>query len=258
MRRFLMGLAVLAGLGGVACAQQAADVAAAVAAPGRATDNVALDPYRKPVEVLTFLGIRPGMASADIFPGFGYYAEIMGRAVGPGGSAVGYEPQQFYDHDARKQKALKAITARQPNTTFRAYPFQRWNAPAASLDFAMLHMFYHELYWESREYNVPRTDPAAFLASLYKAMRPGGIVGVVDHVGPPGDTRAVVNRLHRIDPATVKADFARAGFVFDGESPVLRSAGDDHTRLIFDPAVRLRTDRFVFRFRKPAGSGGNG
>ncbi len=244
--------AAVASLIGIAYAQQAPSVADAIAAPGRPADMVALDRYRKPVNVLNFLGLKPGMTAADIFPGFGYYTEIMGRVVGPQGRAIGYEPKQFYDNAGDKQKALRQISARQPNVSFKTYSFERWNAPADSLDFTMVHMLYHELYWQSTKYNVPRTDPAVFVRNLYSATKPGGIVGVVDHVGPAGDTRAVVDRLHRIDPATVKADFAKAGFVLEAESAALKMPSDDHSKLVYDPIVRLRTDRFVFRFRKPA------
>ena len=61
----------------------------------------------------------------------------------------------------------------------------------------------------------------------------------------------MVDKLHRIDPAVIRADFERAGFVFDGESDLLRNAGDDHGKLVFDPSVRGKTDRVVYRFRKP-------
>lgn len=60
--------------------------------------------------------------------------------------------------------------------------------------------------------------------------------------------------LHRIDPAVVRRDFAAAGFTEDGASDVLRNAGDDYAASVFDPAVVGRTDRFVLRFRKPAGT----
>ena len=121
----------------------------------------------------------------------------------------------------------------------------------STYDFAMIHLNYHDFYWESEKYQVPRTDPNQVLAALYAAMKPGGIVAVVDHVGPAGDTRAIVDKLHRIDPETVKADFQRAGFVLDGQSDMLRMADDDHTKNVFDPAIRGKTDRFVCRFKKP-------
>lgn len=83
-------------------------------------------------------------------------------------------------------------------------------------------------------------------------MKPGGIVGVVDHVAPPGgDTREIVGKVHRIDPAVIRADFERAGFVFEAESNLLRNPADDHSKSVFDPAVRGKTDRAVLRFRKP-------
>lgn len=90
------------------------------------------------------------------------------------------------------------------------------------------------------------------MAALYAGMRPGGVVGVIDHVGMGEDTRDLVERLHRIDPATVRADFERAGFVLEAEGDFLRNPADDHLKNVFDPAIRGETDRFVMKFRKPA------
>ena len=66
-----------------------------------------------------------------------------------------------------------------------------------------------------------------------------------------GDTAAVVDRLHRIDPAVVRSDFERAGFAFEADNPMLAHPGDDRTKQVFDPDIRGRTDQFVFRFRRP-------
>ena len=87
--------------------------------------------------------------------------------------------------------------------------------------------------------------------ALYKGMKPGGIVGVIDHVGEGSDTRELVDNLHRIDPTVVKADFERAGFVLVGESDILANPEDDHTKLVFDPSIRGKTDRFLMKFVKP-------
>ena len=108
---------------------------------------------------------------------------------------------------------------------------------------------YHDTYWD--EPGVPPVDPQRLLAALLRALKPGAVVGVIDYVGEPGDTRAIVNRLHRIDPATVRSDFERAGFVLEAESDLLRVPSDDHNRPAIDPAMRGRTDLFVYRFRKP-------
>jgi predicted methyltransferase len=83
-------------------------------------------------------------------------------------------------------------------------------------------------------------------------MRPGAVVGIIDHVGLPGDTRETVDKLHRIDPAVVKADFDRAGFVLEAESDLLANPDDDHSASVFDPSIRGQSDRFLMRLRKPA------
>lgn len=228
-----------------------ADLSAAVAGPGRPADQIALDAGRKPAEVLAFLGLKPGDVAADIMAGSGYYTEIMARAVGPKGRVIAVEPEQFYIGQPKAVAAWDALKGRARNVELTVGPFGTIAAAPASLDFTLMHLVYHDLYWESAQYKVPRVDPAAFLKSLYAATRPGGIVGVVDHVGAAGDTRAVVDALHRIDPAVIKADFKAAGFILEAESPLLRVVGDDIAKLVFDPAVRGKTDRVVYRFRKP-------
>jgi predicted methyltransferase len=95
-------------------------------------------------------------------------------------------------------------------------------------------------------------EPDAFLKAVYAAMKPGGVIGVIDHVASPSyDTRATVEKFHRIDPEVVKADFKRAGFQFVGSSDILRNPADDHNVMVFDPKIRGKTDRFVFKFKKP-------
>lgn len=236
-------------LAAVAQAGVPAHLAAAVAAPGRPGTATRLDSGRKPAEVLAFLGLRPGMSAADIMTGSGYWAEIMANAVGPRGKVTAFEPQQFYT-DPEEQKVWKALTDRRRDIDFVRYPFEAFTGGGRTFDLVMISMNYHDLYWESAEYKIPRTDPRAFLKNLYAAVKPGGVVGVIDHVGPSGDTRAVVGKLHRIDPATVEADFVAEGFRLEAKSALLANPADDHSKVMFDPAVRGKTDRFLYRFRK--------
>lgn len=223
-----------------------ADYAAAVGFKDRPADAVAMDASRHPAEILDFMHLKPGMTAYDMITGSGYYAEIMARAVGPKGRVVAFEPASFY---TRTKTGLDALTAREPNVKIETDIAA--SLPANTYDFAMIHLNYHDLYWESEKSGVPRVDPDKVLAALFASMKKGGIVAVIDHVGPAGDTRAVVDKFHRIDPETVKADFKRAGFVLDGESPLLRNTADDHTKNVFDPTVKGKTDRFAFRFEKP-------
>ena len=224
-------------------------IAQAVAAPSRSADNVARDASRKPAELLSFLGLKPGMQVADMFGANHYWAEIFVNAVGPKGAVTVWEPTQFYDAEA--QAGFAKFLVGRPNVRIISSPFAAPNLPANSFDFMLINLDYHDTYWESAKYGIARMEPDAWLKPVFAAMKPGGTVGVVDHAGPAGDTRAIVEKLHRIDPAVVRADFERAGFVLDGESQLLRNPADDHRLLVFDPAVKGKTDRFIYRFRKP-------
>lgn len=252
MKRALISALTIATIGlamPVAAKPVTPNFEAAVASTNRTEEAVKLDESRKPAALLKFLGLKKGMQAADIMTGSGYWAEIMGNALGSG-HVTAYEPDEFYTQPEEQEK-WKALIARQPGVKFARYPFKDWNAAANSFDFTIINLSYHDLYWESAKFNIPRTDPAAFVKALYKATKPGGIVGIIDHVGLPGDTRAVVEKVHRIDPATVKADFKAAGFVLEAESNLLSNPADDHSKLVFDSSIRGKTDRFVLRFRKP-------
>lgn len=224
--------------------------AAAVAAPDRPAEASELDESRKPAEVLAFLGLEPGMIAADLLTGTGYWAEIMAHVVGPEGQVIAYQPEQFYT-DEDSKAAWSALEARVPAVSEARYPFDQFAPPAASLDFAIINLSYHDIYWTSERYKIPTTDPTAYVAALYAGMKPGGVVGVIDHVGEGSNTRMLVDQLHRIDPAVVRADFERAGFVLAGTSDILANPGDDHSKLVFDPSIRGQTDRFLFKFVKP-------
>lgn len=226
------------------------DFAAAVADPGRDEADVALDESRSPAKVLAFMGLETGDAVLDIFAGGGYYSEILGHAVGPDGTVVAVNPPQFVSSEQSKAK-WASVTARQTNVTMVPSQLPDYMPAANSIDFAMLHLIYHDFYWQSEKFKFDQMDPAAVLANLYAGMKPGGIVAVIDHVGSPGDTRTVVDKTHRIDPATARADFLRAGFLLDGESGMFANPDDDLEKNVFDPAVRGKTSRFVMRFRKP-------
>ncbi|MDQ4088598.1 MAG: methyltransferase domain-containing protein, partial [Pseudomonadota bacterium] len=188
----------------------------------------------------------------DYLTGSGYYAEIMAGAVGPEGVVVGWNTPSFMSSE-RVRNATAGIRERHRNASFYATPVTALSFPPESFDFVMMHLVYHDAYWESTRFNLPRIDPNTVTRAIFAATRPGGIVAVIDHVAAPGrETRAEVEATHRIDPAVIRADFERAGFVFDGETDLLRNPQDDRSVNVFEPSIRGRTDRVVYRFRKPA------
>jgi predicted methyltransferase len=228
-----------------------ADVAASVAATtARSEANVKLDESRKPAQLLAFLGLEKGMRVADLFGANQYWAEIMAPAVGPEGTVVVWQPTQFLSD--KRRATFAEFTARQPNVILTNSPFESPVLSQGAYDFALMNLDYHDVYWESAENKIVRMDPDAWLRTLYGAMKAGAVVGIVDHVANAGgDTRAVVDKLHRIDPAVVKADFERAGFVLEATSDMLANPADDHSLLVFDEKIRGKTDRFVYKYRKP-------
>ena len=246
---FLAGLLALAAP--AAAWAEPADVAASVAATAARTEaNVKLDEGRKPAEVLTYLGLEKGMRVLDMFGANQYWAEIIAPAVGPDGFVVVWQPNQFLND--KRRATFAEFAARQKNVLLINSPFEQPSIGTNAYDFILMNLDYHDVYWESAERKISRMEPDAWLKRLYAAARPGAVVGIIDHVAAPGgDTRAVVEKLHRIDPAVVKADFQRAGFVLEAESDLLKNPADDHSLNVFDEKIRGKTDRFLFKFRKP-------
>jgi len=231
--------------------QQPANVAAVVAATAdRTPDNVKLDESRKPAELLSFFGLRQGMQVLDMFGANKYWSEIIAPAIGPAGHVTVWQPTQFLTD--KNRPPFEAFAAKHANVSLISSPFEAPDLPKGKFDFALINLDYHDVYWENADRKVVRQDPGAWLKRLYAAMKPGAVVGVVDHVANPNqDTRATVDKLHRIDPKVVEADFKRAGFVLAGTSDMLRNPADDHSLLVFDPKIRGKTDRAVFKFKKP-------
>jgi predicted methyltransferase len=232
-------------------AAAAAVIEAAIASPDRPEADRAQDDRRKPRDLLEFAGVAPGMRVFDAFSAGGYYTELLSRVVGERGEVVAYN-NAAYARFAAKGIATRYTGDRLPNVRQLTVEVEELELAPRSLDAVFFVMSYHDLYWRPLDRSWLPTDPALMLRKLHAALKVGGVVVVQDHVAAPGgDTAAVVDRLHRIDPAVVRSDFERAGFAFEAASPMLAHPDDDHTRQVFDPDIRGRTDQFVFRFRRP-------
>jgi predicted methyltransferase len=249
---FSMTAAVALALGAMPAWAEPANVAAAIAnTSARSEANLKLDEGRKPAEILSFFELERGMHVIDMFGANRYWAEIISPAIGGEGQLIVWQPTQFMNE--KRKAEFDAFAAKAGNTALISTPFEAPMLGTNAYDFMIMNLDYHDVYWQNPERKIVRMDPDAWLKRLYAAMRPGAVVGVVDHVANPGgDTREVVEKLHRIDPAVVRADFERAGFVLEAESPLLRNPADDHTLTVFDDKIRGKTDRAVFKFRKPA------
>ena len=103
---------------------------------------------------------------------------------------------------------------------------------------------HQDLYFEHGA-DFPKIDAAQFLEQVHQALKPGGRLLVVDHAAIGGTGHSAAGTLHRIDEEFAIRDIESHGFRLVGRFKGLRNAADDHGKLVFDPAVRGHTDRFV-------------
>jgi predicted methyltransferase len=228
-------------------AAQATAIAAALAAPDRPRADTDRDALRHPAALVAFAGIRPGDRVGDIMPGTGYFTRIFSNVVGPKGHVYAIIPTELAHVAPKIPAAMKALAADPAfaNVTPITVPSASIAAPE-KLDVAWTSNNYHDLYGF-----FGADKAAAFDTAVFNALKPGGIFIVIDHVANAGASATAPKTLHRIDPATVKAQVEAAGFKFVSESPALQNASDTHALKVFDPAIKGRTDQFAFKFRKP-------
>ena len=233
-----------AALASVAAAGAVSDpIAAAVASPDRPAKDRARDADRRPADILRFFGVAPGQHVADMMTGRGYYAELLSRSVGSNGVVYAqnnaFVVERFADEPLRERLTKPALSnVRRIDAELEAPGLPE------NLDLIMMVLFYHDTYWQ--KVNRERMNRA-----IFKALKPGGVFGVVDHHATAGSGARDVKTLHRVDAALVLKEIEGVGFLLDAQSDVLRHLEDKRTKNVFDPEVRGRTDRFVYRFKKP-------
>jgi predicted methyltransferase len=229
-------------------------VASAINSPNRPAGDKQLDASRHPAEILAFFGIKPGMKVADIWAGGGYTTELLARTVGPTGkvySQNGPFPPAFKKGEAAWKARLNEPGMGNVVEVQRSFdhPDDILPVPPESLDAVIVNMNYHDMV--GRGYDTARIN-----AAVFKALKPGGIYGVIDNSAAPGSGARDANTLHRIDEAFETNQIKQAGFKLVATSDVLRNPKDDRTWFVMKH--RGQQDRFVLKFVKPQGAGGVG
>lgn len=218
-------------------------VLAAAQTPSPATSAPAPDPAWRVPEILKFMKIKPGDKVADIVGG--RLTASLARAVGQHGKVYAVETAEVVKVHPEVLTMMRGLSAQAPNVIVSADPVV--TPLAKGLDIVFIRQNYHDLY----DQFMGPADVPAFNRAVYAALKPGGVFVILDHAAVAGSGTAATETLHRIDPARVKADMRAAGFKFDGQSAILANPADDHSKNVFDPAIRGHTDQFLFRFRKP-------
>ena len=215
---------------------------AAIADSLRPAEEVARDALRHPDRILAFAQVGPGQRIADIRPGAGYFTRLFARTVGQTGKVYAFIPNRTAP---RENPLGDVLAAAYPNVVRVNGDLDSMSFPEP-LDTVFMSQEYHD-------FHIPafNTDVARMNQAVFAALKPGGTFIVIDHAGRAGTTNTEVLSLHRIEGAFLRREVEAAGFVFDGESTAVANAADDRTINVFDPAIRGRTDQFVYRFRKP-------
>ena len=224
----------------VMAASTPAYVRAAVESADRPADAKARDANRKPAELLTLAGVKPGDRVVE-FASFGqYFTQLLSDVVGPQGRVYMFDLPYTA---ARAAANSGAFVDKHANTQYTLVNYNGIELPQ-NVDAVLNVLYYHDLPLNS-------IDTAALNAKIFKALKPGGTFFIVDHNAAAGSGIRDIKTLHRIDPAVIKAEVTKAGFELVEESKLLAYASDDHTQLVFAPGLRGMTDQSVFKFRKP-------
>jgi predicted methyltransferase len=217
----------------------------AVADTSRPDGERKLDADRKPAEVLAFSGVKPGETIAEYLPGGGYYTRLLSDIVGPNGKVYALETTTWGNPNIYATKKVLSEPGR-GNVSLDLSPLGTFHLPE-KVDLFWTSLNYHDLH-------IPKyanVDMAAFNKLVFDSLKPGGVYFIVDHAAAAGTGATLSPTLHRIEEAAVVKEVTAAGFQLASKSDVLRNPADDHSKVVFDPSIRMKTDQFILMFRKP-------
>lgn len=220
-----------------------------VAHAGRSADDLKRDPVDHPAQVLRLGAIKPGMQVADFLAADGYYSELLSYIVGPKGHVLLLNNAGFdkFSNNAWKERIEQHHLA---NVEHRTIDPAHMDLPDNSLDAVLMIKVYHDLYWVDPANGWPKIDAGSVLDQLHKALKPGGIVLLVDHSAKAGTGSADAGTLHRIDEAFMRDDFKAHGFDIVSQADFLRRPDDKRDQISYKPPAVGHTDRFVYLLKK--------
>lgn len=235
----------------------------------RSIKNTARNEYRHPEETLAFFGLKSNMTVVEIWPGGGWYSEILAPVLKDNGQyyAAGFSLVAERTPNWRKnyQKKFEAKVKQNPevygNTLISdlSIPERPEIAPAGTADLVLTFRNVHN--WMKGEY------AQAVFDSMYKALKPGGILGVVEHRAKPATHLEDMIISGYVTEAHVIKLAETAGFKLDAKSEINTNAKDDtfHPKGVWTlpPSLRLgetdrakymaigESDRMTVKFIKP-------
>jgi predicted methyltransferase len=263
-------LLTLAAVVGSAVAADAQDpLAAAIASPSRTPKFTTRDQYRHPLETLRFFGVQPKQTVVEIWPGRGWYMEILAPYLHDQGKYYAAIEAPDVAGAAKEAKdnaaALRKRIADDPThlgkvvVTELHAPQLTEICPPGTADVVLTFRNVHN--W--LETGVQQANFNAF----FRALKPGGVLGVVEHRAKPGTSLEQMRKSGYMDEDYIKKLAAAAGFRFDAESPINNNPKDTKDypegEWTLPPTLALgdkdrekylaigESDRMTLRFVKP-------
>jgi predicted methyltransferase len=219
-------------------------IATAVANPTRPQSDRDSDTLRNPAATLAFAGIKPGMVVGELYPCGGYFSRMLSNVVGAKGKIFGLETTRWKGCLPADQK-MAAESGRE-NLSISAAPFGEFSLPE-KVDLFWITQNYHDLHIKA----YGAVDMMTFNRHVFESLKPGGTYFILDHQANPGLSAEDIAKFHRIEKTQVIREVTAAGFKLVAEGDFLHRAGDDHTKPIFDPTIRGKTDQYALKFEKP-------
>jgi len=205
----------------------------------------------KQSELIRFARVEAGSTVIDVYPGNGDWTRLFSDVVGPGGRVYSFVPAEVAHFENDPVGSMQALAKEPGRENVEAVSADVVAMPETMrpADVVWVHLFYHDLH--TKLIQAKGATAAKFNRTVYERLKPGGSYVIVDHAAAAGSGTSDTQSLHRIDPASARAEVEAAGFVLDAESTMLAKRGDPHSLKVFDPSIKDETDRFAYRFVKP-------
>ena len=213
---------------------------------GRSDDDIQQDSGRKPAQVIDFVGVKKGDKVLDLLAGGGYYSELLSRVVGNKGEVTLQIPKAYLKY-AEKSLKVRLANDRLKNVTYLLSEADNLKLSENTYDSAFLVLGFHDMFFKEDSWNFTADE---VMPQVVKSLKKGGKLLVIDHDAADNSGIRDVTTLHRIDSEFVKADIEKRGFKLVKTSKILENNADDHSKLVFVPELRRKTDRFVMLFEK--------
>lgn len=172
------------------------------------------DDWEKPREVMDVLGIKAGTVVADVGAGEGYFTFHLASRVGPTGKVYAEDILDDRLEKIRSRAAKEELT--QIETIHGETDDPR--LPTERSDVVLISNAYHEM----RDYDK-------MLQGIFRALKPGGLLAIIDAPAKPGNRRDSYYERHRIPEKLVREDTARNGFAFVRQLPTFTPPDSDRT-----------------------------